>query len=88
MATAKRAENGEIEYLKKPLKAIRAKCLDCSGDSSNEVKLCPIPECWLFPFRFGKNPYSTRTLSEEQKSAMSDRMKKLRKTQLEQKEAS
>lgn len=39
-----------------PLKAIRAKCLDCSGDSANEVKLCTIEWCPLYPFRLGKNP--------------------------------
>ncbi len=39
-----------------PLKAIRKKCLDCSCDSAKEVKLCTIPECALYPFRFGHNP--------------------------------
>lgn len=39
-----------------PMKAIRAKCLDCSGDSANEVKLCPITWCPLYPFRDGHNP--------------------------------
>ena len=39
-----------------PLKAIRLKCLDCSCDSANEVRLCPIKQCPLYNFRFGKNP--------------------------------
>jgi len=39
-----------------PLKAIRAKCLDCSGNSKHEIKLCQIPDCPLFAYRFGKNP--------------------------------
>lgn len=39
-----------------PLKAIRAKCLDCCCDQSNEVRLCPCKSCTLWPFRFGKNP--------------------------------
>ncbi len=39
-----------------PMKAIRAKCLDCSAGSANEVKLCPVTSCPLFPYRFGKNP--------------------------------
>lgn len=39
-----------------PIKAIRAKCLDCMAGSKNEVKKCVIPECSLFEFRFGKNP--------------------------------
>lgn len=54
-----------------PIKAIRAKCLDCCCDSSNEVKLCPAEGCPLHPFRFGKNPYRTpRTLSEEHKAKL------------------
>lgn len=39
-----------------PLKAIRLKCLDCSCGSPNEVKLCPVEKCPLYPFRLGKNP--------------------------------
>ena len=39
-----------------PLKAIRAKCLDCCCDSSNEVRSCTVEKCPLYPFRFGKNP--------------------------------
>lgn len=40
-----------------PLKAIRLKCLDCSGGSFNEVKLCPVEKCPLYPFREGRNPF-------------------------------
>ena len=39
-----------------PIKAIRAKCLDCCCGQSNEVKLCPCTDCPLYPYRFGKNP--------------------------------
>lgn len=39
-----------------PLRAIRALCLDCSGGSAREVRLCVIPHCPLYPFRMGKNP--------------------------------
>lgn len=38
-----------------PLKAIRAKCLDCCGTAS-EVKACPCVGCTLYPYRFGKRP--------------------------------
>jgi len=45
------------------LKAIRLRCLDCSGGSSYEVKNCPcnrnegvLEKCPLYPFRFGKRP--------------------------------
>lgn len=39
-----------------PMKAIRAKCLDCCCGSSNEVRSCTVEKCPLYPFRFGKNP--------------------------------
>ena len=39
-----------------PIKAIRAKCLDCSGGQYAEVRLCPIENCALYPYRMGKRP--------------------------------
>ena len=37
-------------------KQIRLKCLDCSGESNNEVKFCSVPDCPLWLLRFGKYP--------------------------------
>jgi len=48
-----------------PMKAIRLKCLDCS-ETSLEVKLCPIKDCPLWPYRLGKRPTTVRR-QEEQK---------------------
>ena len=42
--------------MKTPIKAIREKCLDCSGGSFQEVEFCLIPDCSLFPYRFGMRP--------------------------------
>lgn len=39
-----------------PLKAIRAKCLDCMCDQPGEVRLCPCENCALHPYRMGHNP--------------------------------
>lgn len=39
-----------------PVKAIRKHCLECSCNSVHEVKNCIIPDCPLYPYRFGKNP--------------------------------
>ena len=39
-----------------PLQAIRQNCLECSGNSASEVKLCTRSECPLYPFRLGKHP--------------------------------
>lgn len=60
-----------------PLQAIKAKCLDCVCDQKQEVKLCPIVDCPLHQFRFGKNPNSKRTMRDKQKQAASERFKKM-----------
>ena len=39
------------------LKAVRAKCLDCSGSMVAEVAGCLVKNCALYPFRMGKNPW-------------------------------
>lgn len=39
-----------------PMKAIRAKCLDCMCGSAHEVRLCPVTKCPLYVYRFGKRP--------------------------------
>lgn len=39
-----------------PMKAIRAKCLDCCCGSFQEVRLCTVEKCPLYPYRFGKRP--------------------------------
>ena len=36
-----------------PLKAIRRHCLECSGGSQAERRLCPCRGCNLHPFRHG-----------------------------------
>lgn len=63
--------------LQNPIKAIRAYCLGCMCDQPNEVALCPVTKCELYPFRFGKNPYrKTRELTEEQKAELASRFSK------------
>ena len=39
-----------------PLKAIRAKCLDCCCDQFKEIRLCTAEKCSLHPYRMGKRP--------------------------------
>lgn len=39
-----------------PMKAIRAKCLDCMCGQGNEVRLRPVTDCSLYPYRMGHNP--------------------------------
>lgn len=65
-----------------PVKAIRQKCLDCSGWSQTEVAQCPLTECALYPFRFGKNPFRTKRevkpMSEERKAYLREVLAKAR----------
>lgn len=61
-----------------PIKAIRAKCLDCCCDQANEVKLCPSESCPLHPFRFGKNPFLKREMTREQRERAVERLKAAR----------
>jgi hypothetical protein len=61
------------------LRAIRRKCLDCSGGSSAEVRQCAIPNCPLYPFRFGKRPRTQqRERSPAQKAADARNAERLR----------
>ena len=39
-----------------PIKAIRAKCLECQGDRPSLVRKCEDQNCPSFPYRMGKNP--------------------------------
>ena len=33
---------------------IRNFCVECCGYQTIEVRLCTDPECWLYPWRFGR----------------------------------
>jgi hypothetical protein len=39
-----------------PIRAIRAKCLDCTCQQLKEVRECRITTCALWPYRLGKRP--------------------------------
>lgn len=42
-----------------PLKAIRARCIDCCAGQMHEVRLCPAVDCPLWEYRMGKRPKKT-----------------------------
>ena len=63
-----------------PVKAIRDWCLQCSGDSYNNLKTCPSQDCPLYPFGLGKNPFRTpRKISDEQRAKMAENLASARK---------
>lgn len=55
-----------------PMKAIRAKCLDCCCGQVQEVRRCPCENCPLHPYRMGKRPKmdnDTRGTAEDEKTS-------------------
>ena len=67
-----------MEKITSPLKAIKAFCVDeCCCGTYDAMKTCKREVCPLYEFRFGKNPYNTRQLTDEQRQAASERMKKV-----------
>ena len=69
-------ELGELGHTRmSPLKALRARCIDCCAGSRHEVRLCTAVTCPAWPFRMGANPYRTkRELSEEERSELCRRL--------------
>lgn len=67
-------ENTINKEITSPIKAIRAKCMDCTCGQYREIELCPIKKCPLYPFRYGKNPYHKRA-SEENKAKVIEHLK-------------
>jgi hypothetical protein len=51
-----------------PLKALRARCIDCCAGSANEVRLCTAVSCPAWPFRLGSSPWRPPA-SEAQREA-------------------
>ena len=53
-----RTDYADPSELLTPVKAIRAKCLDCTCSQVKEVRSCPSYHCALWPYRMGARPTS------------------------------
>ena len=51
-----------------PLKALRARCIDCCAGQPSEVRLCTAVACPSWPFRMGSNPWR-KEATEAQREA-------------------
>ena len=71
------AKDSQQAEIRSPLKAIRAYCLNCGDGTAHEVRRCDRKKCPLWAFRFGKNPYLHREISEEQKQRAAQRLREL-----------
>ena len=46
----------DLGFQLEPMKAIRAKCIECSGGSRTEVRKCQVISCPAYPLRMGHRP--------------------------------
>ena len=69
------------QQLEDVLRAVRLKCLDCSGNSQKLVDRCNIRDCPLFPYR------SLRTMGGRKKPTKNMRQISIFDGLLERKEA-
>lgn len=73
----------EDQKILTPLRAIRAKCIDCSAGSMKEVRECVMLDCPLYSYRLDKSPNrKPRILTDEEREALRQRMAKMREKQL------
>ncbi|MDD6490199.1 MAG: hypothetical protein PUG48_10405 [Clostridia bacterium] len=65
--TAEKIKKRGEKKLKKltPIKAIRAKCLDCCCWDRKEVKLCTATNCPLYAYREGHRPKEYNNTTEQ-----------------------
>ena len=65
-----------------PMKAIRAKCMDCCCDQLREILYCPIIHCPLWRYRKGREErdelYVRKPMSEKQRIAV-EKLRKINK---------
>ena len=65
------------------LSIIRAKCLDCVGESPSEIRKCTAVSCPLWPYRMGTNPLrDKREMSEEDRKVVSERFRLARHSKI------
>jgi len=61
---------------KTPLKALRARCLDCCCGDASEVRKCTATDCASWPFRLRTDPFRKKaTLSDDEKRRRADRLR-------------
>ncbi len=82
------AELGELGHKRmSPLKALRARCIDCCAGSRHEVLLCTAVTCPAWPFRMGANPFRTkRVLSDEERARNAAQLRRARQIDVPERE--
>jgi hypothetical protein len=73
-----RDRDGQITLNLSLKQAVKRKCLDCSNWQPGEVRECPAALCPLWNFRKGATGRVKRELTDEQRAAAAERLKKAR----------
>ena len=68
--------------VKSPAKAIREMCIECMGSRESEgyskrISECALTNCPGFSFRFGKNPYHRKNLSDNRRTELAVHARKV-----------
>lgn len=66
-----RADLDRLTAPKQPMKAIRAFCLECSGESEAEARKCVRYRCPLWPYRMGTNVFHAKAKTGPDNKALS-----------------
>jgi hypothetical protein len=61
-----------------PMKAIRAKCLDCCCDQQAEVRRCEILTCPLWRYRMGREEHDELYVRKPMSKKQRENVEKLR----------
>lgn len=68
-----------IDNHRTPLKSIHLYCVDCTGGSIKELRLCPCFSCPLYAYRFGKSPFRKKTmLSDEERKRRGEFLRRMK----------
>lgn len=67
-------------------KAIRLKCLDCSGWQAGEIVKCTCYDCSLYPFRFGNEKGLERIYIPEEKDSEEEELEEDAEEELDEEE--
>jgi hypothetical protein len=59
-----------------PLRALRARCLDCCAGSASEVRRCTAVRCVSWPFRMGTSPWR-KPISETERRRRVDHARRV-----------
>lgn len=59
------ADLRRLKHPESPIRAIRAKCLDCCGGNAAEARKCVSAQCPLWPLRMGQNVFHASSASSK-----------------------